>query len=348
MHYTKPSYYDKFLCTAGDCPDTCCQAWQIIIDKDSMVKYRNDPLLLDYVRDSIDYDSCVEGPVYKLKDGKCIHLTRDGLCEMQLKFGFDSLCNVCRKYPRHEEEYDGERELSIDISCPEGAALVLGDEDGTFSYSEDDREEDGDYDDFDYFLYSELFDGRDRIFSILNDRGETSLSGLMSKILALGDYWQNCLDENRVSEMSEIDALDLYGFTFDKEKKLFSRLYEMEFLKPERLQIVKRTEEYVFSSEDRYESSCRELEKYSLYIKRLLRFMIYRYFGGAVYDDEIFARLAFSIFCSRWSFFVFLSDPERQKDETGQMVKSVYIFSREIEHSDTNISMLFDAFRGTR
>jgi len=24
-----------------DCPDTCCQAWQIIIDKDSMEKYRN-------------------------------------------------------------------------------------------------------------------------------------------------------------------------------------------------------------------------------------------------------------------------------------------------------------------
>ena len=24
MKYLKPHFYDKFICTAGDCPDTCC------------------------------------------------------------------------------------------------------------------------------------------------------------------------------------------------------------------------------------------------------------------------------------------------------------------------------------
>ena len=28
MRYLKPHYYDKFVCTAGDCPDSCCAGWQ--------------------------------------------------------------------------------------------------------------------------------------------------------------------------------------------------------------------------------------------------------------------------------------------------------------------------------
>ena len=33
MRYLKPHYYDKFVCTAGDCPDSCCAGWQIVIDE---------------------------------------------------------------------------------------------------------------------------------------------------------------------------------------------------------------------------------------------------------------------------------------------------------------------------
>ena len=35
MKYLKPHFYDQFVCTAGDCPDTCCAGWQILIDEDS-------------------------------------------------------------------------------------------------------------------------------------------------------------------------------------------------------------------------------------------------------------------------------------------------------------------------
>ena len=41
MRYLKPHFYDKFVCTAGDCPDTCCAGWQIMIDEDSLEKYKN-------------------------------------------------------------------------------------------------------------------------------------------------------------------------------------------------------------------------------------------------------------------------------------------------------------------
>lgn len=39
MKYLKPHFYDKFICTAGDCPDTCCAGWQIMIDEESLERY---------------------------------------------------------------------------------------------------------------------------------------------------------------------------------------------------------------------------------------------------------------------------------------------------------------------
>ena len=32
MQYIIPHYYKKFVCIGGDCPDTCCAGWQIMID----------------------------------------------------------------------------------------------------------------------------------------------------------------------------------------------------------------------------------------------------------------------------------------------------------------------------
>ena len=41
MLVTKPAYFDRFACLAGDCPDTCCGAWQVIIDEKSLALYRS-------------------------------------------------------------------------------------------------------------------------------------------------------------------------------------------------------------------------------------------------------------------------------------------------------------------
>ena len=35
MRYVKPHFYDSFVCTAGDCPDTCCAGWEVDVDKKS-------------------------------------------------------------------------------------------------------------------------------------------------------------------------------------------------------------------------------------------------------------------------------------------------------------------------
>ena len=39
MLYTIPDYYHEFSCIAGECEDTCCQGWDIEIDKDTFDEY---------------------------------------------------------------------------------------------------------------------------------------------------------------------------------------------------------------------------------------------------------------------------------------------------------------------
>lgn len=39
MKYLKPHFYDKFICTAGDCQIPAVPGWQIIIDEESLERY---------------------------------------------------------------------------------------------------------------------------------------------------------------------------------------------------------------------------------------------------------------------------------------------------------------------
>ena len=41
MRYVRPSYYDAFRCAADACPSTCCEGWQIVIDAQSLKRYRD-------------------------------------------------------------------------------------------------------------------------------------------------------------------------------------------------------------------------------------------------------------------------------------------------------------------
>ncbi len=57
MRYLKPHFYDQFVCTAGDCPDTCCAGWQIVIDEDSLERYGNEKSEFGKrLRNSIDWE----------------------------------------------------------------------------------------------------------------------------------------------------------------------------------------------------------------------------------------------------------------------------------------------------
>ena len=130
MRYLKPYFYDQFVCTAGDCPDTCCAGWQIVIDEDSLERYGNEKSEFGKrLRNSIDW----EEECFYQNNRRCAFLNDENLCDLYKALGPDSLCDTCRLYPRHTEEYEGLRELSLSsparklhgLSCPAKSRCVF-------------------------------------------------------------------------------------------------------------------------------------------------------------------------------------------------------------------------------
>ena len=125
MYQTRPDDYAMFRCLAGACPQTCCAAWEIVVDPDAQDAYlRLQHPLAAKLRRVLRVDS--EGDTYFAQtDGRCPFLCADGLCELQRTLGEQSLCRTCRDFPRWEVLLCDRVEQGLSPACPEAAQRLL-------------------------------------------------------------------------------------------------------------------------------------------------------------------------------------------------------------------------------
>lgn len=206
MRYTVPDYYKKFKCLASDCPATCCAGWQIMIDDKSLKKYASCPGIFgNRLVNSINW----EEERFKQYHSRCAFLNEQNLCDIHLEKGSDFLCRTCRRYPKHVEVYENEREISLSLSCPMVARLLLAKTDqAQFLTTEKVRKSDGDQlqksdDDFDEFLYSALQDCRSVLIAMAQNRNE-ALNLRMAKILSLAHDVQNRIDSRQLFDTENV------------------------------------------------------------------------------------------------------------------------------------------------
>lgn len=122
-----------FTCLGKDCPDNCCSdPWDIRVDPPTLDRWRTVPdgdrLLGNVVPETRRGEQ-----VHLLRrdaTGRCLHLTPERLCGMQLALGPGMLPDVCRAYPRVNVGTGGTEIASATLSCPEIARLVLRHADG--------------------------------------------------------------------------------------------------------------------------------------------------------------------------------------------------------------------------
>lgn len=125
MKITRPSYYNQFHCLAGSCPDSCCQEWEVEVDKQSAESYLAlNGELGERLREHLRQDENGEWSI-KIADGRCPMWREDGLCRIQAVLGEEGLCQVCHNYPRLQHDYGNFVELGLELSCPEAARLIL-------------------------------------------------------------------------------------------------------------------------------------------------------------------------------------------------------------------------------
>ena len=124
MTVTKPTYYDRFRCIAGACPDSCCKEWGVWVDEASAEFYRSLPGPLgDRLREVLVEEE--GGTVMQIVEGRCPMWRADGLCRIQAELGEEALCRVCTDFPRIYHDYGDFLEHQLELSCPEAARLIL-------------------------------------------------------------------------------------------------------------------------------------------------------------------------------------------------------------------------------
>ncbi len=364
MLYTIPDYYKEFGCIADKCEDTCCAGWQIVIDKESLQKYKK--IRGDFRKRMLKSVNWFSGTFRQDKDKRCAFLNENNLCDLYLACGKEGFCKTCREYPRHTEEFEGVREITLSLSCPEVARIVMNRKEPVqfISYEKDGEEE---FDDFDPFLYSVLDDARKEMIRLLQDR---SLSVAERTVLVLGMAHDMQGRMNRRELFDCMTVIDKYGtdraLTYVreylnraevKEKEItladtmFGHLYQLELLREEWGVLLDETRDLLYSDMDAYRGLRNEFAEYQagntdvavdILLEQLLVYFLFTYFPGAVYDGEIYAKAQLAVYCvwMIWELWMARWLKNEKSLDLEEMTELVYRFSREVEHSDVNLKTI--------
>lgn len=368
MEYRLPHYFNQFRCVAADCEDSCCEGWAIMIDDDSLENYKNtEGQLGKRLEESIDWKK----GCFKQCNGRCAFLNEDNLCDIQMLAGENMLCDTCRDYPRHKEEYEGLREGSLSLSCIEAAKLILGGMEPVQFLEFEDEEEDEEFEDYNYLLFTKLMDARDKVIALLQNR-DVDIYIRIGKILELAEGLQKSLDDEEIFRMDEMIETfgtmdDLLAFQQKLQKgtsgtieyctairKLFRIFGKLEVLKADWPGFVKKAELLLYGDgQQNYEENRRKFHKmvgaksdshevWDGWLEHLMVYFIYVYFCGAVYDENILGKVQTAVAATllvqelaiaRWK-------EQGEKFSFMDMVDIAHCVSREIEHSDLNLERM--------
>lgn len=354
MQYTAPHYYKEFHCIGGSCPDTCCAGWQIQIDPASLKKYKKiKGALGNRLKNEINWKEAS----FRQYNGRCAFLSDEDLCDLYLEGGGEkAFCRTCRTYPRHIEEFEGLREISLSLSCPAAAKLILNCREPVRFLHAENRDKEESYDDFDFFLFTKLMDTRSLIFRILQDR-EHSLRLRTSIVLALSHDLQERIDRRALYDVD--DLLERYSsvniwswfenhllqlsmteYWEEKRKKtihsLFSLFDYLEVLRNDwkpYLHNARKTLENAPIPERETERRFHDLFSDTV-AEQLLVYFIFTYFCGSVYNGNAYGKIKFS--AAGMILIRELVRSEWMSSHMTNIFRTACRYAREVEHSDYN------------
>ena len=348
MIHRFPNYYNEFSCIADKCEATCCAGWQIVVDEESLKKYKKvTGAFKQRIKDGVDFK---EGVFYQNPGKRCAFLNEQNLCDMYTALGEEAFCETCRRYPRHMEEFENVREFTLSASCPEAARILLSQKDPMQFYEVETDALEEEFEDYDPLVYEKLLEARGEMLKLLQNRDIP----VKERAAALWDFiqiFQKEMDEGTLfSDSSVYEKLISRDpkTSFEEAKALFALLHNLELLAEDWEETLEETERLLYGKGAKeYETVKAEFSgwrksgfpDWDVLTEQLLVYFITTYFCGAVYDEYVASKVKMSV-CS--VFFL-------EELATAQWVKNngklsmqeftglVYRYSRELEHSDENL-----------
>ena len=319
MRVTVPDFYEDFRCLAGDCPHTCCEKWEVVIDEDSAALYETVPGPLgEKLRSALQRDG--DGDLcFPLNGGRCPFLDSENLCEIHKSLGEEATSVTCREHPRFTEDYGPFREVTLSASCPAANALLLGSE-APLTFRTFETEEAGEEGD-EWLEY--LVPLRRRMLDILTDRSRP-LKARLASFLSLALSAQGCLDDEHPEAMN--DAVE--ASIPPAEAPLFPAT--LEFLAS--LEVLDGDWPALLEQAAAAEKA---LQPEAL-LERIAVYFAFRYLLKAVNDGDLLSRAELVVFA--------VLTVERLATVCG-LAEALRRFSAEIEHNDDNLDALLEVLR---
>lgn len=325
-----PDYYEQFQCLADQCPDTCCGKWDISVDADAKERFMSmeGPLgeLLRAHLVTSDDETCIV-PV----QGHCPMLTESNLCSLILEHGKEALCTTCAVHPRFTEVYGSLQEITLDISCPKAADLLL-DRQAPLAFSSRTDLLPPEPHDLDPVLFPLLTACRDTAISIMQDRSRP-ISDRLALLLSFSDR----LDRNLSSPAVCRALCQCYSAPLYRRRQLV----RMRRLRSGGTTAAIR--QLLLSMEhmdDRFSSFLSRMEhpspeQFSVAAEQLTVHYIFRWWLKAACDSRLWPRTAGAA--------VGVLTVCAISHCAGGFKEAARIYTKEVEHSQDNLELLYRA-----
>ncbi|MGU8345741.1 flagellin lysine-N-methylase [Clostridium perfringens] len=228
----KISGYNDFKCTANKCKFTCCEGWDINIDKDTYERWEKDEKDSKYLLKGVKIKDCNGKKGYFINKEtfeKCPFLDCEGLCNIVKSHGEGYLSKTCHSFPRIKNDFEIKSEFSLSCACPE-VIEILDKIEGKILMEPEGRSNKEDLlelkiretlidivSEEEFSLDERLLIGFDMLLNILEDESYTSEEILLEELEKYSDneyrkevaYVYNEIELNRVDSLLEINSLFL-------------------------------------------------------------------------------------------------------------------------------------------
>lgn len=348
MIHRFPNYYNEFSCIADKCEATCCAGWQIVVDEESLKKYKK--VTGDFkqrIKEGVDFR---EGVFYQKQGKRCAFLNDRNLCDMYTALGEEAFCETCRRYPRHIEEFENVREYTLSVSCPEAARILLSEKAPVQFYEVEVDAPEEEFDDYNPMVYEKLLEARGEMLKLLQNR----TIPVQERAAAVWDFIQ--VFQEKMDGGTLFAEEGIYeeliprnpATSYEEAKALFALLHNLEFLADDWEETLLETEQILYAAgEAAYEDVKQRfmewqkvaMPDWDIMLEQLLVYFVMTYFCGAVYDEYVASKIKMSV-CS--VFYIGEMAKALWQKNGGALTLSdftriVYRYSRELEHSDENL-----------
>lgn len=338
---TYPSYYKNFSCIADKCPDTCCAGWEIVVDPESLLKYKNlGGEYAEKIRSLISVDSDGDS-IFTPADSRCPFLLDSGLCEMYIELGHDSLCRTCRLFPRHVTYFGARKETGISLSCPEAARIIMENSE-PIHFETEEIHADIMPTAIDPSLYFTLIETRKTAINILQNR-KFPIEKRIIAFLILSEEIQFLIRKNKLPDSKETCKKDFLNMNYavgshsDKKRtvaKYFNDFKSLEMLDKSWESKLLKAEMTAPVKPDGFEWE----------YEHLMIYFIFRYLMAAVFDGDLLSKAKFAAV----SYIIISRLQTENITDKSARVAAMQKYSKEVEHSQLNMDKIFSAIKKSR